>query len=1114
MKKISMFFLITVYFMSFSSPAVAEVNRNIEDYIVEQKTVNDQIEEKEINQLSIENNLNPVDNPTHPSTEDENLKFEMMSPSIVNLYALDSEGNNEKISSFDFNTMKEKLKSNPDSYLVSVNIEGRQTVWSKILEVVEINQSVGFKLDLQDYVTYTNGEKLDYAYVEFGKKSADGKVETSYSTINESDNKIVDNLEQNLTKESNDEFESVDGYNVEMKTAYVNLRKLMPFFENSLIVKEANTLSKDHKLNTEKILSIYPLDESGKRMVGVNEEQATTINKVCIQFEEANSEPVVYNVSYINTINSIASYFISELNLHYTYNKLIVKTEEQQFNNILNTALSLDYDNDISTRVKGNDDGSVYGSYKNNFDSVVKQEMKEVLLSMFSNYDKYPINVDTELAKDIIQKTLVESDILKDFLYVYNYVDKWYDFEIADINIRDVVLFDNSILKSAIDPEALVSEICLNTDSNARKGNNTPTLYKSRISKFTGFSDIASFLEYFISVYAGYENVDDWILDNFKNGIIVDVRSNNKNINSTAWSKIKNNTYFGDQEMILPVLSYKADDALYIASAPTTIMFGNLRNYGSAENVSNESWRKEKKNQLQNICTDIRNQFDNYVTLSSHALNAVNESKFAVIDRSNGLDLNQPVFAEFYKPLGAFLSSKNGSAVSRRRGGYKVDYVFFNTISLIGNETSLIHELGHVTDSWIWLEGRGLRSGRSGEDYNNGFANQASLDYNMNLMKNYDRGSAALSNLTPERINTQEKFKSYYKEVFDTLYILDYLQGKAFLELTSSQQANIVLKHSYKGNSSTSTWSRVSTQDLENMKLETLDDLWDNQLTIRPGHRIDLSSQNVVGVNDNGSYQLDRVAYTTWYIPYNDNGAPNAQTFRRNAFELGGYFGYTDGTTEYLSNIANGGDLAYYRKKFNDPDLTFESYRKNKNKEVESWMQEMSKMENPYFDEEALIEYFKNAMINPGNAINSGASNFGNTLNNIKDARENIFRYLQRLTNEFSQDVTGDDSTRTVTHIKTAQDLITKITENPDGFYVLDNDISLEGIPFTDCYVNKTFIGKLDGNGHTITGAKAPLFKNIRNSYVSDLTIMNQEGKINNNLLASSIAMTIRVNEK
>ncbi len=48
------------------------------------------------------------------------------------------------------------------------------------------------------------------------------------------------------------------------------------------------------------------------------------------------------------------------------------------------------------------------------------------------------------------------------------------------------------------------------------------------------------------------------------------------------------------------------------------------------------------------------------------------------------------------------------------------------------------------------------------------------------------------------------------------------------------------------------------------MNLQTLDDLWDNQLTIRPGHRFDLSGVNQVGINNPGAYQIDRVSYSSW----------------------------------------------------------------------------------------------------------------------------------------------------------------------------------------------------------------------------------------------------------
>lgn len=241
-----------------------------------------------------------------------------------------------------------------------------------------------------------------------------------------------------------------------------------------------------------------------------------------------------------------------------------------------------------------------------------------------------------------------------------------------------------------------------------------------------------------------------------------------------------------------------------------------------------------------------------------------------------------------------------------------------------------------------------------------------------------------------------------------------------------------------------------------------------------------------------GAYQIDRVSYSSWYVPYVNGGTPNAQIFRRNGFELGGMFGYSDGLVRYLSAQTQTGDLKFYQTILNDPNFTFESYRKGKNAEIQQKIEEQAKQGNAYFDAEALIEYFRQNLINYGNDINSGMHNGNVTLQNIRDSRENVFRYLQRITNEFRTPVYGEVSDRNVVTIKTGQELVDKIKANPNGFYELGNDISMENVTGADqVYINCTFIGKLDGNGYKITNATKPLFTRITNSYVADLTIQD-----------------------
>lgn len=923
------------------------------------------------------------------------------------------------------------------------------------------------------------------------------------------------NQEERAGKES---WETVKGYQAERKTLYENLEKFMPFYNREQIVKDGNAVDVAHKLNQKAVLAVYPMNENGQRIIALTTETVNSVKKLRIQFERTEDKALIYDLSYIDTRSGIASYNVSQIPVHYNFNKYVVDTKTKQFQRLLSMATKFEFDTDIKTRVSQQDSDSVLDVYRRNYDSVVKNELEQILVAMTASYAQYPININHAIAEAMVTETFKSNEYLKDFLYAYNYIDRWYDFEIGGINLRDVVIFDNSILPGAKAPNGLASEIVKISSKEGRQGNSTQSFYVNRISSYTGIKSISAFVEYFMAAYAGYSDVNDWIVDNFQGGVLVEARPNNPKVQYRMWNFIKSNTIQKDQQLILPVLSYKTSKNLYLASFSTALIYGNLQIYGGYQDT--DQWRAGKRAEIASQLNDYKNLYDNFAEVARNGADSINRSKFLIVDSSYNKDRNQDVFKEFYKPLQTLWGHKSG-AVAVIHGNPNYDYIYYNSSNFIGDLTVLNHEMAHVTDNWIWMENKGKRPGRNGEDYSNGFVNQAGLDYNMNFMKNYARDGQVLSNLTPERINSQEKFKSYYKEVFDVIYTLDYLQGLAYLQLTPEQQAQVTAQHRYgfrnnhqSWNSANSTWTTLTAAAIENMNLRTLDDLWDHQITIRPGHRFDLGGVNQVGINNPGAYQIDRVSYSSWYVPYVDGGTPNAQIFRRNAFELGGMFGYSDGLVKYLSAQTQTGDLKFYQTVLKDPEFTFESYRKGKNTEIQNKIAEQAKQGNEYFDAEALIEYFRQNLINYGNNINEGVSNGNNTLQNIKNSRENVFRYLQRITNEFRTPVYGAVSDRKAVTITTAQELIEKISANPNGFYVLGNDISMADVTGAEnVYIDCTFIGKLDGNGYKITNATKPLFTRITNSYVADLIIQNTAGE-KQNWLAQTNNYTIEVQEQ
>ena len=53
----------------------------------------------------------------------------------------------------------------------------------------------------------------------------------------------------------------------------------------------------------------------------------------------------------------------------------------------------------------------------------------------------------------------------------------------------------------------------------------------------------------------------------------------------------------------------------------------------------------------------------------------------------------------------------NNGAVAVIFGNPNYDYIYYNSSNFIGDLTVLNHEMGHVTDMWIWMENKRKTSG-------------------------------------------------------------------------------------------------------------------------------------------------------------------------------------------------------------------------------------------------------------------------------------------------------------------------------------------------------------------------------------------------------------------
>ena len=230
------------------------------------------------------------------------------------------------------------------------------------------------------------------------------------------------------------------------------------------------------------------------------------------------------------------------------------------------------------------------------------------------------------------------------------------------------------------------------------------------------------------------------------------------------------------------------------------------------------------------------------------------------------------------------------------------------------------HEMAHAIDNDVFLSGN-RRGGNNNEDYTDGFLTQGHgvLSYVMNLTYDYASTADTTSNLTMERIQSKEKLDDFYSKLYGSLDILDYAALKAFLRLDKDQQNAVASQAHFDGQNGNSqldtgaTATRLCTRSYilsqyvnasvfndGSRKFETMEEVYDNQLYLRPTNR---GSETWLWAN----YVADDLR-GVWWFPIHCNGnRPDSRSFKLEMYRMLGSDGFDD-----FANFSRsgGGDLA------------------------------------------------------------------------------------------------------------------------------------------------------------------------------------------------------------
>lgn len=857
-------------------------------------------------------------------------------------------------------------------------------------------------------------------------------------------------------------LKKMPNYDTNKEIAYHNMNLLIPFLDARLCVEYGNRIDVNDKLNQKKIQMIIPYDNNNKMIVGINTDNYDKITKIRLVFEDEQTQD--YTVEFKKKLEDVATYTIKELNIGYTYNKFILDTNIETVNEIVSKAKELEYKAEIQT-VTPEDESRLYVDY---YSQSVKNNLDQVMLTIMSNQGDYNIYLDNEILKQKIKQDMTENSGLEKILYTYNYFDKWYHIEMGEIPLSQIIFLNPDMLNKDVEIKDLV-DTTISQEESRRKTANTVEYYNNILKPKFGNKDIGTFLEYFMKILEGNDNGSDWFTENFK-GMMTErpIIGKENEVRYRAWEmlKVRNN-------LLLPILTAPQED-MYIISVPSQFIFGSLNRYDYHVNGNDIEMRKD----LDQYADYIQNFYGVSSSFIKNSEELLNKHVHIQYDTRGGFPnsgtqepgkTEDSVIKWVYEAVGVMPPVGGSGAYANGTDAFWV----VNAALVRGTYSFIVfsHETAHNQDGYYFYEENYRRSNTWAEDHADENIAQDLGDGSLvfNIREDLPITSDNSSNLKLERITGAENIYTYYKEMFETYYVLDYLTGQAFLQLTPEEQSKVAVQvfydnsNDYEVGGSKTTYKKISAEEFEQMNLKTMEDLWNNRIALR----------GTGSVGDGGEYYGDTHYSIYWYQPHNNNGRPDSYSFKRLGFEMLGVGGYSDGYVTYRSKKSTT-DLDALRQITKNDTITWKQYKMNR---YETVKQNLSNI--PYFNSQEVIEAYKQA-------LKKDAQN-GNR-NSTNALRRTLYGTVKRATQDF---VTGTIySAGTEIEISSAEQLVKALKSAEWGNYKLVKDIDFSNINTTEnAYITNAFVGRLNGNNHKIKGLQKALFNQITYAQIQNVII-------------------------
>ena len=814
---------------------------------------------------------------------------------------------------------KEQHAGSLTNVLSDVNVTNGNAITAYHYNNMKVTATFSNKANRVIKVALENDEVVSKeSFEERGKMLDDSQIASKKAEINPLTPPTVEPLSTSGNKES--DFSKVANYQDKRVLAYKNIEKLLPFYNKATIVKYGNLVKESSNLYQKELLSAVMMKDDQVITDIVSNKQ--TANKLLLHYKDHSSEKL--DLKYQTDFAKLAEYSLGDTGLLYTPNQFLYD-QTSIINQVLPKLQQVAYDSEAIRNTLGiSPEVKLTELYLEDQFAKTKDHLEESLKKLLSA-DAALVENNQVMTGYIVDKIKRNKEAL---LLGMSYLERWYNFSYDKVSAKDLVMYHLDFFgKGNASPLDTLIELGKSGFNNLLAKNNVDT-YAISLASHHGTKDLFNTLENYRKVFLPNTSNNEWFKSQTKALIveeksnIPEVRANQEKVGSKysigVYDRITSDSW-KYRNMVLPLLTLP-ERSVFVISTISSLGFGAYDRYRNKEHQANGDLNNFVEKSAHETAERQRDHYDYwYRILDKEGREKLYRNillydayKFGD-DHTNGkaqtvsdFDSPNPAMKHFFGPVGNKVGHNGHGAYATGDAVYYMGYRMLDKDGAI----TYTHEMTHDSDQDIYLGGYGRRSGLGPEFFAKGLLqapdhpNDATITINSILkhLKSDSKEGERLQILDPTtRFKNSDDLKQYVHNMFDVVYMLEYLEGQSVVnKLSVYEKMNTLRKIENKfvkdpdGNNvyATNVVRDLTAEEAE--KLHSFNDLIENNIIS--------SREYALGEYERNGYFTIKLFAPIYAALSNDDGTPGDLMGRRMAYELLAAKGFKDGMVPYISN--------------------------------------------------------------------------------------------------------------------------------------------------------------------------------------------------------------------